>query len=169
MQLTFTDPTTKEKLVLTEFKTEIDGGFKTALGRDPDDRYYRCDDEEKLRLWPIRFALIAKGIIDTAKEGRLRVTVTTSYTLDKGKAPESKNGIRISLRRETTDQELGGFAAQDRVGAMVRAKADQLAAPAQSALLASITEIRKGEDVASSAHAARARVAGTVIDALKAK
>ena len=167
--LTFTDPTTKEKLALSEFKAEIDGNFQHALGRDPGERFYRCDDEDKVRLWPLKFSLIAKGTIDTAKEGRLRVTVSASYSLDKGKAPENKNGIRISLRRETTDQELGGFVTQDRIGAMVRAKADQLAGPAQTALLASIAEVRKAEDVASSAHAARSRVAGTVIDALKGK
>ena len=167
MQLTFTDATTKEKLVISEFKAEIDSDFKNALGKDPDNRRYRCDDEESLKPLPIRFALSAKGTIDTAKEGRLRVTVMASYIMDKGKDPENKSGFRISLRRETTDQELGGFVAHDRIGAMVRTKADQLAGPAKTALFAEITAIRKAEEVASSAHAARARVAAMVLDSLK--
>lgn len=167
MQLTFTDPTTKEKLVLSEFKAEIDDSFKYSLGKDPDNRRYRCDDEEQMKTLPIRFTMSAKGAIDTAKEGRLRVTVLASYTMDKGKAPENKKGFRISLRRETTDQELGGFVAHDRIGAMVRAKEDHLAGPAKAALLAEIMSIRKAEEVASSAHAARARVAGMVLDSLK--
>lgn len=167
MQLTFTDSTTKEKLTISTFKAEIGSDFKMALGKDPDNHRYLCDDEDRLRIWPVKFSLIANGAIDTAKDGRLRVTISGSYTLEKGKAPENKGGFRIALRRETTDQDLGGFVAHDRIGAMVRAKADQLAAPALAAVLSEITSIRKAEDVASSAHAARARVAGTVIDAIK--
>ena len=167
MQLTFTDATTKEKLVISEFKVEIDSDFKSSLGKDPDNNSYRCDDEDRNKPLPIRFTLSAKGTIDTAKEGRLRATVLAFYTLDKGKAPENKYGFRISLRRETTDQELGGFVTQDRIGAMVRAKAEQFGNPAKSALLVEITRIQKAEEVASSAHAARARVAGMVLDSLK--
>lgn len=167
MNLTFTDPTTKETLVLTEFSASIQGNFNKALGRDHDDRYCFCDDEDTT-LWPIRFNLTARGTIDMAKEGRLRAEVTGTYSLDRGeKIPQNQGGYHIRLRREATEQDLGGFVAHDRVRAMVQAKDVQLQGPARTALLAAVSKTKKAEDVASSMHAARAQVAGTVLQTIK--
>ena len=166
MTVIFIDPATKEKLVLTEFKVDIDNAFGFALGKDPGARGYRCDEDSQ-RLWPIKCALTASGIIEVAKEGRLRVTVGANYTIYKNLAIQHKDGYGISLRREATGQDLGGHLLHDRVAAMVRAKEEALLPPLLASLRAAIVGIRDAETLASSAHAARARVASTVHTTLK--
>lgn len=168
MQVTFTNPATKEKLVLSEFSASILEPFSVALGKEHGTRFCHCDDE-KAEIWPIKFHLTSTGIIDHLKEGRLRVDVTGLFTMDRGKAPENRGGYHVRLRREATDQDMGGYVVHDKIRAMVSEKEELLLGPAKTALLAAVAKVKKTEDTASSMHAARARVAGLVLGTLKSK
>lgn len=166
MNLTITDPKTKEKLVLSEFKADLGSGFDRSLGVCPCGSRYYCGDD-KPKTWPIKFSLFASGILDSTKEGRLRVTVTGDHVLAKGKAPENKDGFRIRLVREATGQEIGGFTAQDRIGAMVREKAASLTAPAKVAMRAAVEAIWKDEQKKIEGHIQRRKTVAIVMMGIK--
>ena len=144
-------------LALTEFFAELSGHFKTDLGRDACERYCSC--KENRPLWPIRFGLKAVGIVDSEKEGRLRVSVTGEYALENDEKPKNLNGFRVDLAREATGQPLGGHVVHEEISRIVRENEGMLIKPAHKALLKAILDVQTDEDLKSSAHAARARTA----------
>lgn len=156
--LKFTDPTTKEVLTIESIKAGIAGNFDTALGKNPCARHYTCD-EEKQQIWPLHFDVTLYGVIDTKKEGRLRVTARGAYKLDKAGTLRDIQGFSVSLTREATGDKMGGFQNHDRIAGLIRDHADQLTKGIQAALMGEIAKAQKTEETASSAHAARARVA----------
>lgn len=163
-----TDPATKEILVLEKFEASTESELRTALGRNPCDRNYSCDEETQA-IWPIRFKLTAKGHIDTRAEGRLIVTATGTYTASKEGAIENAGGFHVTLEREATGDKLGGWANHVRISTIIRNAEDKLRAPARASIIERVGAMRRKEEIASSAHAARARVAATLIPHLQGK
>lgn len=166
MTITFTDPKTKNKLVLSVFEASFSSRTKSSFGRDHSSHGY-CSDEATT-LWPLRFGMKITGVIDMAKEGRLRATFEGDFVYEKtGVLKNQGRGWRVDVERESTAQKLGGFVIHNTLADMIREKDEALQRPIKQALVAALARVKKDEEVASSAHAARARVADMVRKTVK--
>lgn len=165
--LTLTNTKTKDKLMLTHFTVELVDKFSNALGKIPGRRNYSCDDAAAT-IWPLHLSVNIKGTMDMAKEGRLLVALSGSCTYEKtGVVQMGMRGFKVDLERMSTSQTLGGFVMHEAISALVREKEASLHKPILAALVTAISDIKKEEERLSSAHAARARVAGTILTTVK--